>query len=317
MDSRIGFHVSISGGISNSIDNALKIGCNAFQIFTRNPKRWAAKPLQEEDVKNFRKKLAESKIDRDAVFVHIPYLPNLSSPNSKLHKKSVDVLAEEIKRCSILGIPYLVSHLGTHDGRGKGYGINQLVKAYSSAFRNYYKSLSAAAATTTPRTKNKKNGDDGPSNEEPVTVLLENSAGHKNSIGSKFDEIGLILDKLDSSSYSSRGSFGVCLDSCHAFAAGYDLRTEDAVRETLDKFGSEVGQRNLKLVHLNDSKDKLNSNRDRHEHIGLGKIGKEGFRALLKDKAVTNFPIIMETPMDRRRDNSDNLKVVLDIIDKK
>ena len=157
------------------------------------------KSLQEEDVKNFRKKLAESKIDRDAVFVHIPYLPNLSSPNSKLHKKSENVLAEEIKRCSILGIPYLVSHLGTHDGKGKGYGINQLVKAYNSAFRNYYLSLSAA--TTTTRTKNKKNGDDGASNEEPVTVLLENSAGHKNSIGSKFDDIGLILDKLDSSSY--------------------------------------------------------------------------------------------------------------------
>ena len=129
--------------------------------------------------------------------------------------------------------------------------------------------------------------------------------------------IGLILDKLDSSSYSSSGSFGVCLDSCHAFAAGYDLRTEDALGETLDKFNSEVGLKNLKLMHLNDSKDKLNSNRDRHEHIGLGKIGKEGFKALLKDKAVRKLPIIMETPMDRRRDNSDNLKVVLDIIDKK
>ena len=110
-------------------------------------------PLQEEDVKNFRRKLAESKIDRDAVFVHIPYLPNLSSPNSKLHKKSVDVLAEEIKRCSILGIPYLVSHLGTHDGKGKGYGINQLVKAYNSAFRNYYLSLSADSNNNN---KNKK-----------------------------------------------------------------------------------------------------------------------------------------------------------------
>ena len=186
MDSRIGFHVSISGGISNSIDNALKLGCNAFQIFTRNPKRWATKPLQEEDVKNFRKKLAECKINRDAVFVHIPYLPNLASPNSRLHKKSVDVLAEEIKRCSILGIPYLVSHLGTHSGKGTGYGINQLVKAYNFAIRNYHKSLSAA--TTTIRTKNKNNGGDCGGNEESVTVLLENSAGHKNSIGSKFDQ---------------------------------------------------------------------------------------------------------------------------------
>jgi deoxyribonuclease-4 len=307
MDSRIGFHVSISGGISNSIDNALKIGCGAFQIFTRSPMRWSAKPLQEEEVKNFRKKLGESKIDIDAVFVHMPYLPNLSSPNDKLHKKSVDVLTEEIKRCSVLGIPYLVSHLGTHGGKGKGYGISQLVKGCNFAFRNYYKSLSKAA----------KNNSHGIGGKESVTILLENSAGHKYSIGGKFDEIGLILDKLDSSSSGSRGSFGVCLDSCHAFVAGYDLRKKDGAGETLDKFSSEVGLKRLKLVHLNDSKDKFNSNRDRHEHIGLGKIGKEGFKALLKDKAVKNLPIIMETPIDKRRDNSDNLKVVVDIINRK
>jgi deoxyribonuclease IV len=305
---RIGFHVSIAEGIPNSIDNALKIGCGAFQIFTGNPMGWASKPLQEEDVKNFRKKLAESKIDPDAVFVHMPFLPNLSSPNAKLHKKSIAVLTEEIMRCSILGIPYLVSHLGRHGGKGEGYGINRLVKAYNFAFKNYYKSLSKAAA---------KNNAHGSGNKGSVTILLENSAGNKNSIGSKFDQIGLILDKLDSSSSGSKGSFGVCLDSCHALAASYDLRTEDAVGETLDKFNSEVGLKNLKLMHLNDSKDKLNSNRDRHEHIGLGKIGKEGFRALLKDKAVRKLPIIMETPIDRKRDNSDNLKAVLDIIDKK
>jgi deoxyribonuclease IV len=310
MDSKIGFHVSISGGISNSIDNAMRIGCSAFQIFSRNPRGWVAKPLQEEDVKGFRKKLTESKIDRDAVVVHMPYLPNLSSPNSKLHKKSIDVLTEEIKRCSMLGIPYLVTHLGTHGGKGNENGVNQLAKAYNFAFRNYYKSLA-----TTTKIKNKKKRSGG--NEGSVIMLLENSAGHKNSIGSKFDEIGLILDKLDSSSYSSSGSFGVCLDSCHAFAAGYDLRTEDVVGETLDKFSSEAGLKNLRLVHLNDSKDKLNSNRDRHEHIGLGNIGKEGFKALLNDKAVRKLPIIMETPIDTRRNNSDNLKAVLDMIDEK
>jgi len=176
MSSRIGFHVSISGGISNSVDNALKIGCNAFQIFSRNPRGWTAKPLQDNDVENFRKKLNESKIDRDSTFVHMPYLPNLSSSNSKLHKKSTNALIEEMKRCSTLGIPYVILHLGKHGEKGKEDGINQLQKACISA--------------TKDRIRDYKS----------VMVILENSAGERNSIGSKFDELGLILDKLKSSS---------------------------------------------------------------------------------------------------------------------
>ena len=170
-------------------------------------------------------------------------------------------------------------------------------------------------------TKDKKKKSEGNSTKQNkhVTIILENSAGEKNSIGSKFNELGLILDKLRSSGSSHRdnkiSSFGICLDTCHAFAAGYDLRTENGVNETLDKFSSEIGMRNLKVIHLNDSKDKLNSNRDRHEHIGLGKIGKEGFRALLNHKSVKRLPIILETPIDSNRDNSDNLKVVLDLLD--
>jgi deoxyribonuclease-4 len=143
---------------------------------------------------------------------------------------------------------------------------------------------------------------------------LENSAGGKISIASKFDELALIFDKLKSS--TDRGSFGICLDTCHVFAAGYDLRTDDVVDDTLDKFNSEVGLKNLKVIHLNDSKDNLNSNRDRHEHIGLGKIGKKGLRALLKHEAVSKLPIIMETPIDGRRKDADNMKVVLDMLDK-
>jgi deoxyribonuclease IV len=119
MSSKIGFHVSISGGISNSVDNALKIGCNAFQIFSRNPRGWTAKPLQDQDVENFGKKLNESKIDRDSIFVHMPYLPNLSSPNSKLYKKSTNTLIEEMRRCGTLGIPYVILHLGKHGEKGK------------------------------------------------------------------------------------------------------------------------------------------------------------------------------------------------------
>ena len=289
MSSRIGFHVSISGGISNSVDNALKIGCNAFQIFSRNPRGWTAKPLQGNDVENFRKKLNESKIDRDSTFVHMPYLPNLSSSNSKLHKKSTNALIEEMKRCSTLGIPYVILHLGKHGEKGKEDGINQLQKACNSATKNRIRDYKS------------------------VMIILENSAGGRNSIGSKFDELGLILDKLKSSS-SRSNSFGICLDTCHAFAAGYDLRTKEGVNETLDEFRSKIGLSNLKVIHLNDSKEDLNSNRDRHEHIGLGKIGKGGFREFLRHNAIRKLPIIMETPIDSRRDGPGNLKVVLDLL---
>lgn len=311
MDPKIGFHVSISGGISNSIDNALKIGCDAFQIFSRNPRGWTAKPLQDKDVESFRKKFDESKIDRDSVFVHMPYLPNLSSPNSRLHKKSTSILVEELRRSSLFGIPYVILHLGRHGGKGSENGMNQLIKACNFAYEKYYKSSSSTVAKNEKKSESTKQG-------RPVTILLENSAGEKNSIGSKFDELGLILDKLMSSpspNSSSGSSYGICLDTCHAFAAGYDLRTKESVNETLDKFKSKIGLRNLKVIHLNDSKDNLNSNRDRHEHIGIGKIGKEGFRELLKHNAIRKIPFIMETPIDRRRDDHDNLKVVLSLLD--
>lgn len=305
MNSRIGFHVSISGGISNSVDNALKINCNAFQIFSRNPRGWKAKPLQDDDVKNFRTKLDESKIERDSVFVHMPYLPNLSSPDTKLHKKSTNTLREEIRRCSTLGIPYVILHTGKYGQKGKEDGIGQLQKACNSAI-NYHKSSSTALVEQMKK-KGKGNID-----YESVMIILENSAGGKNSIGSKFDELGLILDKLKSS--SGKLNTGICLDTCHAFAAGYDLRTKEGVNETLDKFNDEIGLRNLRVIHLNDSKNKLNSNRDRHEHIGLGMIGKEGFEGLLEHKAIRNLPLIMETPLDSRRQDADNLKVVLKLL---
>jgi deoxyribonuclease-4 len=290
MDIKVGFHVSIAGGISNSVDNALKIGCKAFQIFSRNPRGWAAKPLKKEDIKNFQRKLADSIIHRKSVFVHMPYLPNLSAPDSILYKKSVNVLTDEIHRCSRLDIQYLVLHLGSNLGKGSDNGISQLVKACNFAFDNYYKS------------SEKQRGNNS------VTILLENSAGQKNSIGSKFEEMRVILDRLNSK------KFGVCLDTCHAFAAGYDLRTEYDVNTAIDQFHRIIGLKELKMVHLNDSKDKINSNRDRHEHIGLGQIGEEGFRTLFKNMTIRKLPVIMETPNDEKRYDSDNLKVLLDLI---
>jgi deoxyribonuclease-4 len=178
----------------------------------------------------------------------------------------------------MLGIPYVILRLGSHGGKGSASGIDQLIKACNIAFKKYYRSsLQSASGTTVSKNNKKKSEGRSPRQNKPITIILENSAGEKNSIGSKFNELGLILDKFRSSSSSNKeaSSFGVCFDTCHAFAAGYDLRTENSVNETLHKFISEVGMKNLKVIHLNDSKDKLNSNRDRHEHIGLGKIGKE------------------------------------------
>jgi deoxyribonuclease IV len=317
--SRIGFHVSISGGISNSVDNALKDGCTAFQIFTRNPRGWAAKPLDNKDVALFKNKVAgnlaggestrstpaktrsTSKretvrkdgqgFDRNAIFVHMPYLPNLSSPNKKIYDQSVHVLIDELNRCDALEIRFLVVHLGSHQGEGIEKGVEQLVLACSHAI-----------AST--------------SSKNSISILLENSAGQKNTVASDFGELRIILDKLyDYNSTSKKDRFGVCLDTCHAFASGYDLASKEAVNDTMDKFDSQVGLRHLKLIHLNDSRDKFFSRRDRHEHVGLGEIGKEGFIAFLKHKSHRNTPLIMETPIDTRRSNSDNLRFVKSIID--
>src|SRR5919109_1133606 len=139
MNLQVGFHVSIAGGISNSVDNALALKCSAFQIFSRNPRGWAAKPLEEDDVKAFRAKLDKSSINRESVIVHMPYLPNLSAPDGELYTKSVDTLIGEVKRCVALGIPSLVIHLGSHLGKGTNVGISQIVKACNHALDNYDK----------------------------------------------------------------------------------------------------------------------------------------------------------------------------------
>jgi deoxyribonuclease IV len=321
---KIGFHVPISGGISNSVDNALKIGCNAFQIFSRNPRGWVTKPIEEQEVRNFRKKLSNSssKICNDSVSVHMPYLPNLSSSNEKLYEKSVGVLLEELQRCSILGIPYLVLHFGSNLGQGSEKGVSQFVNACTFALEKYESSLSSSSSSPQlsieknkeiRRVREEKEQEEEEKKEDGsdrVMILLENNVGQRNTIGSRFEDIRLILDKLK----SFREMVGVCFDTCHAFAAGYDLRSEESVNTTIDKFDDIVGIKELKMIHLNDSKDEISSNRDRHEHIGLGKIGKEGFRALCKHKSIATLPFIMETPKENQ---NEDLKAVLNLVNTK
>ena len=287
MNVQIGFHVSIAGGLQNAVDNALKIGCTAFQIFTRNPRGWAEKVLDVRDVQMFKLKLGHSGINSDAVAVHMPYLPNLSAPNSELYKKSIDSLISELQRCVRLEIPNLVIHLGSHLGSGPQNGIDQLVNSVNTS-TDHFKSSGSKSGK--------------------VTFLLENSAGQKNSIGSKLEDISSILDKISSK------NVGICMDTCHAFAAGYDLRSEKTNDDFVDKFDSVIGLEKLRLIHLNDSQKDIGSHIDRHEHIGLGKIGVKGMSAILKNRKLKGKPIIMETKEDSVRNNLDNLRVVLELL---
>ncbi|HEX7141068.1 MAG TPA: deoxyribonuclease IV [Nitrososphaeraceae archaeon] len=284
----MGFHVSITGSISNSIKNAESIGCTAFQIFTRNPRGWRAKSLEMNDVKEFKSKINDSYIDKNDVVVHIPYLPNFAAPDGESYNKSKDVLAEEIIRCYELDIPFLILHLGSHLGFGEKNGINQIVNACNFALDNFHSSYRRHLR---------------------LNILIENSSGQKNSIGSKFEEIRDILDVLNDR------KFGVCFDTCHAFASGYDLRTAEKVIDTMNSFNDIINIKNLKVLHLNDSKGKINEKKDRHQHIGLGSIGKEGLMEVLKNKHFQNIPIIMETPNDGIQGDKENMKVVSKFIE--
>ena len=274
-------HVSIAGSIDRAVDNAVAMECTAFQIFTRNPRGWAAKPLLSKDITSFKEKLVASKIDRYATVAHMPYLPNLSSPDEDPFAKSLDSLVNEIKRCSKLGMPFIVAHLGSHKGAGDKTGIEKLVKAFTKA------------AQDTP---------------DDVMILLENTAGQKNSVGSNFEQLASILFQLKPAK-----RFGICFDTCHAFAAGYDLRKEKTASQTLDKFDKAIGFEHLRILHLNDSKGELGCNRDRHEHIGLGQIGELGLSYVIKKANSKKIPIILETPIDERRDDPGNMKKVREL----
>lgn len=283
MNFRVGFHVSIGGGIQNSISNAVNIGCTAFQIFTRNPRGWAERNLVDTEIESFKTSLKKSGIQSNSVAVHMPYLPNLSGPDGEIYEKSKKSFTNEMIRCSRLGIEFLVIHLGSHRGRGYDIGKEQLLKSCAEATDNYKSKF-----------QRKMN----------VTILLENSAGQKGSIGSTLEELREILDNLPSK------TFGVCLDTCHAFASGYDLKSLDACNEFIDRFDNTVGLNVLKFIHLNDSKGDIGSHLDRHEHIGLGKIGLEGFKSILNANSLRDLPAIMETPKDSASDDIKNLKVV-------
>ncbi|MEM1677574.1 MAG: deoxyribonuclease IV [Nitrososphaerota archaeon] len=270
----LGAHVSISGTIDKAVDRAVELKCTTFQIFTRNPRSWKAKKLTDEEVEDFREKM--KKYGFRVAVSHMPYLPNISSPQQQTFKKSVKSLIEEFERTNLLGLNYLVVHIGSHLGKGLDVGIKRAAEAVNTALSKV---------------------------EGSVMILLENMAGQKNSVGSRFEDVKRILNLIE---YPYR--VGVCLDTCHAFAAGYDLRTREAIDNTLNDFDQIIGIKLLKVVHINDSKGDLGSHLDRHEHIGMGKIGENGFRELFHHPWIRDLPLILETPVDSRGDFATNLE---------
>lgn len=271
----VGVHVSIAGSIDRAVDRAQELGCDTFQIFTRNPRGWRFKDLTSERIENFIKKMKKSDIYPPVA--HMPYLPNLASPKEDVYSRSVDALVNEMLRCRALHVPYLVTHLGSHLGTGMEEGFRRIASAVNTAL----------------------NGSDA------AMLLLENTAGTKNSMGGRFEDIRRIIDGIEHDDL-----IGVCFDTCHAFAAGYELRTVEELDATMTHFDDVIGLDRLKLVHLNDSKGGLNSGSDRHEHIGMGHIGEDGFKVILRHNIIKKLPMILETPIDDRRDDHGNIRMV-------
>jgi deoxyribonuclease-4 len=269
----LGAHVSISGSIDKAVDRAVELGCTTFQIFTRNPRGWEAKPLTKKEVEEFRRKFEERGFK--VAVAHMPYLPNISSPDKTAHKRSTKSLIQELRRSGELGLQYLVVHVGSHMGKGVEVGIRQAAEAVNMALSQV---------------------------ENDVMILLENMAGQRNSVGSTFENIRSILDLV-----KDGDRVGVCLDTCHAFAAGYDLRAREAIDETLKRFDEIIGLDKLKVIHVNDSKGDLGSGIDRHEHIGMGKIGERGFFELFHHPVIRPLPLILETPVDSRGNFATNM----------
>jgi deoxyribonuclease-4 len=255
--------VSVQGGVSNAPERGAGIGCEAIQIFTRNQRQWASKPLAPEQIEGFKGGLQRFHIQ--AVMTHSIYLINLASPDVALRKKSEAAFLDEVDRCEALGIPYLVFHPGSCREEPKKTGINMLVEGLQHVL------------TARPTGH--------------VALLIENTAGAGSILGSRFEEIGEIRDRV-----GTPARVKVCFDTAHAFAAGYDLRTPNAFAEMLDQFNSQVGLEHLKAFHINDSYSALGSNWDRHENIGKGRIGREAFRYLVNDRRFERHPMTLETP---------------------
>jgi len=281
---KIGCHISIAGGIDNSVKRAEELGCSTMQIFSKNASTWREKILKKDEVENFRVNLKNSNIN--PVFIHASYLINLASPSDELYFKSINAFIEEMKRADILSPnPYIIIHPGAHTGAGEEYGIKRIINAL-----NIILEKSAGLNLKT-------------------MILLEDTAGSGTHLGYKFYQLKRMMEGT-----KDKKRIGICFDTCHAFAAGYDLSQQEGIKKTLEEFEKYIGLDNLKVIHLNDSKFPLGSRKDRHMHIGKGYIGLEGFKVLVNHKYLKNLPFILETPKHDEKDDLKNINLVKSLI---
>ena len=261
----MGAHMSIQGGVQKALDRGESIGCNVVQIFTQNQLRWQSTSIPDQDAQMFlrKKRLFFS------VLAHGSYLVNPASPGSELYEKSVLALEQEMRRCKRLRIDFLIIHPGNHRTSGIVAGINRIAETLQRLGDKHLL--------------------------ENTQILLETTAGQGSAIGGRFEELRDIFALTG----DFQSSIGICLDTCHIFAAGYDIRKSSSYTKVMEVFDEVIGLSKLKAIHLNDSREELGSRRDRHEHIGKGKIGIEGFRCITTDPRLMQIPMCLETPKDK------------------
>mgnify|MGYP000298751201 FL=1 len=260
----IGAHVSASGGVSNAVANALEIGANAFALFTRNQRQWYPKPLEEEEIENFRSAVKEAGIEPKHILPHASYLINLGNPDPTNLKKSRDAFLDEMQRCEQLGLTLLNFHPGSHLKKmSEEDCLAQIAEEINIALQ---------------KTKG-------------VTAVLENTAGQGTNLGYRFEHLKAIIDQVE-----DKSRVGVCIDTAHTLAAGYDIRTEEGYRETMYQIDKIIGLEYLRGIHLNDSLKELASRVDRHASVGEGVMGMTLFEVLMQDERLADIPIILETP---------------------
>jgi deoxyribonuclease-4 len=280
---RLGAHESIAGGLHRAFERGASTGCESLQIWVKNSRQWSGPPLTDETIRQFQ--AARRRTGITPVVAHAAYLINVASPDAALYRRSIRALMAEVERCEALDLPYLVLHPGSHTGAGVQTGLERVAAALGEIH----------AATPGYRTR----------------ILLETTAGQGTALGADFESLAYLLAEAR---HGER--LGICLDTCHVFAAGYELRTPAGYAETMAAFDHVIGLDRLKAIHLNDSKHPLGSHKDRHEHIGKGHLGTESFRHLLNDERLAGLPGILETPKSKDlHEDRDNLAVLRALVD--
>ncbi len=278
----LGSHMSTAGGMAKAIERGESIGCTAIQVFVKGNTRWQFPPLKEDDVKAFHAGLKRGKVK--SVIAHAIYLANLASDKPEFVRKSVEDLIDELTRCETLGIPGLVLHPGAHCGAGEECGLTAIVAGLDEVFE-------ATAGFK-------------------AQILLETTAGQGSCLGWQFSELAHIIDGV-----KRPERLGVCLDTCHVFAAGYDIRTKEGYDKLWSDFDSHVGRERLKAIHINDSKQPCGSRKDRHHHIGQGEMGLEPFRFLMNDKSLREIPKVLETDKDKdMTEDVENMNILRSLV---